>query len=577
MRDKPREILFMEAFVEKDENIKKLIKEKGKWENEILAGQLREKGERKADFSTASGIPVKRLYSPIDMAEKGFDYLKDLNFPGSYPFTRGKTPTMYRSDFWIFAQYAGFGSAEEANKRYKYLMSKGYSGLSVALDLPTQVGLDSDHDLAHGEVGKVGVAIDSFKDIEDLFDGISISKPRQISTTANSIGPVWAAMLIALGEKQGILPEKYNLRLQNDSLKEFIARGTYIFPPGPSLKFSCDVIEYFAKNSPSWFPISISGYHIREAGATAVQEVAFTMANAIAYIEEALSRGLSFEKFGPRLSVFLSSGMDLFEEIAKFRAMRRVWARIIKKRFKIDDSKLLLLNLVCFTAGSTLTAQQPYNNLMRVTIEALAAVLGGTQSLLPSSMDEALCTPTEEAVTLSLRTQQILAYETNIANTVDPLGGSYFLETLTSEIEQRVLDYLDKIEEMGGAVHAIENGFFQKEISEASFRRYQRIENEEDIVVGVNKFVHNEDTNIKLMKIDPESERRQAEKVRRVRKQRDNARVEKALVELRKSAERNGNLVPTILEAVKSYTTIGEIFDVLRDVYGEYDQSLASF
>jgi len=480
---------------------------------------------------------------------------------------------MYRSNFWIFGQYAGFGTAEETNKRYKYLMSKGYSGLSVALDLPTQVGLDSDHDLARGEVGKVGVAIDSFKDIEELFDGIPLNKPRQISTTANSIGPVWAAMLIALGEKQGVSPEKYNLRLQNDSLKEFIARGTYIFPPGPSLKFSCDVIEYFANNSPGWFRISISGYHIREAGSTALQEVAFTMANAIAYIEETLSRGLSFEKFGPQLSVFLSSGMDLFEEIAKFRAMRRVWSRIIKERFKIDDSKLLALNLVCFTAGSTLTVQQPYNNLKRVTIEALGAVLGGCQSLLPSSMDEALCTPTEKAVTLSLRTQQILAYETNIANTVDPLGGSYFVETLTSEIEERVLNYLERIDEMGGAVRAIENGFFQKEISEASFQRHQKIETGEEVVVGVNEFVHDEDPDIELMKTDPESERRQVEKVRRVRKERNNERVEKALRELRKHAERNDNLVSPILEAVKSYAAIGEICDVLRDVYGEYDQS----
>lgn len=563
--------------MEKGNKTKKLIQEKEKWENEILAGELKKTGERKPDFKTASGIPVKEIYSPIDMEEKSFDYLKDLNFPGSYPFTRGKTPTMYRSNFWIFGQYAGFGTAEEANKRYKYLMSKGYSGLSVALDLPTQVGLDSDHDLARGEVGKVGVAIDSLKDIEDLFDGISLNKPRQISTTANSMGPVWAAMLIALGKKQGVSPEKCNLRLQNDSLKEFIARGTYIFPPGPSLKFSCDVIEYFANNSPGWFPISISGYHIREAGATAVQEVAFTMANAIAYIEETLSRGLSFEKFGPQLSVFLSSGMDLFEEIAKFRAMRRVWARIIKERFKIDDSKLLALNLVCFTAGSTLTAQQPYNNLMRVTIEALASVLGGCQSLLPSSMDEALCTPTEKAVTLSLRTQQILAYETNIASTVDPLGGSYFVETLTSEIEERVLDYLEKIDEMGGAVRAIENEFFQKEIAENSFRRYQRIETGEDVVVGVNKFVHEEDPNIEIMKTDPESEKRQVEKVRRVREERDNDRVGKALGDVRKGAERNDNLVPPILEAVKSYATIGEICDVLRDVYGEYDQSLACY
>ena len=563
--------------MEKGSKMKKLIQEKEKWENEILAGELKKTGERKADFNTASGISVKRLYSPIDMEEKGFDYLRDLNFPGLYPFTRGKTPTMYRSDFWIFGQYAGLGTAGETNKRYKYLISKGYSGLSVALDLPTQVGLDSDHDLAHGEVGKIGVAIDSLKDIEDLFDGVSLDKPRQISTTANSIGPIWASMLLALGEKQGISPEKYNLRLQNDSLKEFVARGTYIFPPRLSVKFSCDVIEYFAKNYPAWIPISISGYHMREAGATAIQEVAFTMANAIVYIEETLRRGLSFEKFGPRLSVFLSSGMDLFEEVAKFRAMRRVWARIIKERFKIDDSKLLAFSLICFTTGSTLTAQQPYNNLTRVAVEALAAVLGGCQSLLPSSFDEALCTPTEKAVTLSLRTQQILAYETNIANTVDPLGGSYFVETLTCEIEERVLDYLEKIDEMGGAVCAIENGFFQKEIAEASFRRHQRVETGEDVVVGVNKFIHEEEQNIKVMKTDPESERRQVENVRRVRKERGNDSVRKALEKLRKSAERNDNLVPPILEAVKSYGTIGEICDVLRDVYGEYEQSSACY
>jgi len=559
--------------MEKDENIKKLIKEKGKWENEILAGELKKTGERKADFNTASGIPVKRLYSPIDMEEKEFDYLRDLNFPGSYPFTRGKTPTMYRSDFWIFGEYAGFGTAEEANKRYKYLMSKGSSGLAIALDLPTQVGLDSDHDLARGEVGKVGVAIDSLKDIENLFDGIPLNKLRQISSTANSIGPIYASMLIALGEKQGLRPKEYNIRLQNDSLKEYISRGTYIFPPRVALKFSCDVVEYFAKKSSTWFPITFSGYHMREAGATAVQEVAFTLANAIAYIDETLSRGLSFEEFGCQLTTLLSSGMDLFEEVAKFRAMRRLWSRIIKEKYKIDDSKLLALNFSNFTTGSTLTAQQPYNNLIRITIEALASVLGGCQFLYLSSMDEALCTPTQKAVTLALRTQQILANETNITNTVDPLGGSYFLETLTSEIEERVLDYLDKIDDMGGAVRAIENGFFQKEISEASFQRYQKIETGEDVVVGVNEFVHDEDPDIELMKTDPESERRQVEKVRRVRKERNNERVEKALGELRKRAARNDNLVSPILEAVKSYATIGEICDVLREVYGEHDQS----
>jgi len=560
----------------KDNHIEKLLKEKKKWENDILVDELEKTDERKKDFKTASDITVKRLYSPIDMEEMNFDYLKDLNFPGSFPFTRGKTPTMYRSNFWIFGQYGGFGSIKEANKRYKYLMSQGYSGLSVALDLPTQIGLDSDNDLARGEVGKVGVPIDSLQDMEELFDGINLSDPRQISATANAIGPIWGAMFIALGEKQGLTPEKYNLRIQNDCLKEFTARGTYIFPPGPSVKFSCDLIEYFAENLPSSFPITISGYHMREAGATAVQEIAFTVANAIAYIEETLKRGLSFDSFGHGLSVLLSSGMDFMEEIAKFRAMRRVWSRELKKRFKIDNSKSLALNLICFTTGSTLTAQQPYNNLMRVTIEALAAILGGGQVLLPSSMDEALCTPSQEAVTLSLRTQQILAYETNIANTVDPIGGSYFLETLTSEIEEKALGYLDKIDEIGGVIQAIENGFIQKEISEASFRRYQKIENGEDIIVGVNKFVNDEDLTIKIMKSNPEEEKRQVEKLKRLRNKRDNDRVKKTLEKLKKSAERNDNLVFPILETVKSYATIGEICDVLRDVFGEYDQSSPS-
>ena len=544
---------------------------RGRLENRD-SGHGSENEERKTVFTTASGIPVKRVYSPIDLEDTGFDYLKDLNFPGEYPFTRGKTPAMYRNNFWIFGQYAGFGTSEEANQRYKYLLSKGSSGLSVALDLPTQIGYDSDHGLARGEVGKVGVAIDSLKDIEDLFEGIPLNKPRQVSTTANAIGPIWAAMLMALGKKQGLNPEDYSLRLQNDSLKEYISRGTYIFPPGPSLKLSCDVIEYFAKNSTTWFPITISGYHIREAGATAVQELAFTVANGLAYIEETLSRGLSFRRFGPQLSVFLSSGMDLFEEVAKFRAIRRLWARVLKERFKIDDSKLLGINLVNFTTGSTLTAQQPYNNLVRITIEALASVLGGCQSLLPSSMDEALCTPTEKAVTLSLRTQQILAHEANITNTVDPLGGSYFLETLTSELEEKALDYIKRIDEMGGAVRAIENGFYQREISEASFMRHQRIESGDDVVVGVNEFVQEEDTQIEIMKSDPESEKRQVEKVKRLRKGRNNSQVGKALKEVRKTAERGDNLIPSISKAVSAYATLEEICEILREIYGEAEQ-----
>ncbi len=400
----------MGSGMKKETDIKKLTEGKEKWEREVVDREIKNTGERRTTFETTSGIPVERIYTPIDLEKRRFEYLRDLNFPGSYPYTRGKTSTMYRSNLWVFGQYAGLGRAEEANKRYKYLISKGYTGLSVALDLPTQVGLDSDHDLAHGEVGRAGVAIDSLKDIEDLFDGIPLDRPRQVSTTANSIGPIWVALILSLGEKQGISPGQYNLRLQNDCLKEYIARGTYIFPPLPSLKFSCDVIEYFAKNHPTWFPISVSGYHIREAGASAVQEIAFTMANAIAYIDETIRRGIPFTKFGPQLCVFLSSGMDLFEEVSKFRAMRRIWARILKERFKIEDARSLALNLINFTTGSTLTSQQPYNNLVRVTIEALASVLGGCQSLMPSSIDEAFCTPTEKSVTLSLRTQQILAF-----------------------------------------------------------------------------------------------------------------------------------------------------------------------
>ncbi|MFX0194648.1 MAG: methylmalonyl-CoA mutase [Candidatus Hodarchaeota archaeon] len=559
--------------MEKEMNIEKLIREKEKWEKEAVLEAIKIGSERKTTFQTTSGIPVKKLYTPIDLAEKNFDYSKDLNFPGIFPFTRGITSTMYRSNLWVFGQYAGFGTAEETNRRYKYLLSKGYTGLSVALDLPTQVGIDSDHDLAHGEVGKAGVAIDSLKDIEDLFDGIRLDRPRQVSTTANSIGPIWVALVSALGEKQGISPVNYNLRLQNDSLKEYIARGTYIFPPGPSLKISCDVIEYFAKNQPTWFPISISGYHMREAGASAIQEIAFTMANAMAYIEETIRRGVSFANFGPQLCVFLSSGMDFFEEIAKFRAMRRIWSRILKERFKIEDIGLLALNLINFTSGSTLTAQEPHNNLVRVTIEALASVLGGCQSLLPSSMDEALCTPTERAVTLSLRTQQIIAYESNITNTVDPLGGSYYLESLMSEIEERVMDYMKKIDDIGGSIAAIENGFFEKEISESAYRSQCEIEAGEKYVVGLNKFVINEDISREIMKPDPEGERRQIEKVKKLRKSRNNRKVNDLLSELKKQAREGKNLVPVIMDAVKYYATVGEICDALRSVYGEYHKS----
>jgi len=527
--------------------------------------------ERKTEFVNTSGIPIKRLYTPLDLEE--IPYLEEIGFPGNYPFTRGIQPTMYRGRFWTMRQYAGFGTAEESNKRYHYLLQQGQTGLSVAFDLPTQIGYDSDHEMAIGEVGKVGVAIDSLKDMEILFDGIPLG---QVSTsmTINAPAAILLAMYMAVAEKQGVPLSELRGTIQNDILKEYTSRGTYIFPPEPSMRIVTDIFAYCSKNLPQWNTISISGYHIREAGSTAVQEVAFTLANGIAYVEAAIKAGLDVDEFGPRLSFFFNSHLDFFEEIAKFRAARRLWAKIMKERFGAKNPRSMMVRFHTQTAGCTLTAQQPQNNIIRVAFQALAAVLGGTQSLHTNSMDEALCLPSEEAVQIALRTQQLIAYETNVSDTVDPLGGSYYIESLTDEITKRAEEYIKKIDEMGGAVKAIEKGFIQREIQDSAYRYQKEIEEGQRVVVGVNKFKVAESIKSKILRVDPRVREVQIQKLKEIRKERNNAQVNWALDRLKNAAEGKENLMPFIFEAVKAYATLGEICDVLRSVFGEYQPAV---
>lgn len=528
--------------------------------------------ERKEKFTSTSGYEIKRLYTPLDIPD--LDYEKDLGFPGMFPYTRGVQPTMYRARFWTMRQYAGFGTAEESNKRYKYLLEQGQMGLSVAFDLPTQIGYDSDDPMAEGEVGKVGVAIDSLEDMEVLFDGIPLDKVST-SMTINSTAAILLAMYIAVAEKQGVPMEKLSGTIQNDILKEYIARGTYIFPPQPSMRIITDIFDFCSKNMPKWNPISISGYHIREAGSTAVQEVAFTLADAIAYVEAAIKAGLDPNVFGQRLSFFFAAHNNFLEEIAKFRAARRLWAKIMKERFNVTNPKAMLLRFHTQTGGSTLTAQQPMNNIVRVTIQALAAVLGGTQSLHTNSYDEALGLPTEESVRIALRTQQIIAYESGVADTIDPLAGSYAIEAMTSEIEKRAMEYIEKIDQMGGMVKAIEMGYIQKEIHESAYKSQLAIENGEDIIVGVNKFQIEEDLSQKeVLKVDPELEEKQKQKLKKLKEKRDNEKVKKVLNNVKKAASSDENLMPYILEAVKAYATVGEISNALREVFGEYTETI---
>ncbi|KYK27968.1 MAG: methylmalonyl-CoA mutase [Theionarchaea archaeon DG-70-1] len=536
------------------------IKElKEKWETQQFK-------ERKKTFTTISGIPVSRLYTPIDVE---INYINDLGFPGQYPFIRGVYPTVYRGRLWTMRQYAGFATAEESNKRYRYLLSQGQTGLSVAFDLPTQIGYDSDHPLAEGEIGKTGVAIDTLKDVEILFDQIPLDKVST-SMTINSPASVLLAMYIVLAEKQNVPKDKIAGTIQNDILKEYIARGTYIFPPEPSMRIITDIFEYCSQNTPRFNTISISGYHIREAGSTAVQEVAFTLANAITYVEAAIKKGLNVDTFAPRLSFFFNAHIDLFEETAKFRAARRLWARIMKERFNAEDPKSMMLRFHTQTAGCSLTAQQPENNIVRTTLEALAAVLGGTQSLHTNSMDEALALPSEKAVRIALRTQQILAHESGVVNTVDPLAGSYFIEELTQTIEEQAQDYIKKIDSMGGMLKAIEKGFVQREIQESSYRYQKEVESNQRTVVGLNEYVMDETITIDLLKVDPQVEKKQKEQLHHVKTTRDNPKVQTALNALQKGAEQDQNVMPLIVEAVKYYATIGEICNVFRDVFGEY-------
>lgn len=533
--------------------------EKEKWETQEFK-------EHKENFTTISKVPVDRLYTPADVS---IDYLDDLGFPGEYPFTRGVYNTMYRGRLWTMRQYAGFATAEESNKRYRYLLSQGQTGLSVAFDLPTQIGYDSDHPLAEGEIGKTGVAIDTLQDVEILFNKIPLDKVST-SMTINSPAAMLLAMYIVLAERQGVPKEKIAGTIQNDILKEYIARGTYIFPPEPSMRIITDIFEYCSENTPRFNTISISGYHIREAGSTAAQEVAFTLANAIAYVDAAVSAGLTVDTFAPRLSFFFNAHIDLFEEIAKFRAARRLWARIMKERFHAENFKSMRLRFHTQTAGCSLTAQQPENNIIRTTLEALAAVLGGTQSLHTNSMDEALALPSEKAVRIALRTQQILAHESGTANTVDPLAGSYFIEELTTTIEDKAHDYITKIDSLGGVLKAIETGFVQKEILESSYNYQKDVESGKRTVVGVNQYTIDEEITMDILKVDPETERKQKERLQNVKNTRDTPKVEKALQNLKEAAETDENLMPLIVEAAKHYATIGEMCGVLREVFGEY-------
>jgi methylmalonyl-CoA mutase N-terminal domain/subunit len=541
------------------------------WEHEVLEPVLRRYPERRDRFETGSGIEVERVYTP---KKAEIDYVEDLGFPGQYPFTRGVYPTMYRGRLWTMRQYAGYATAEESNRRYKYLLSQGQTGLSVAFDLPTQIGYDSDHPLAEGEVGKVGVAIDSLEDMEALFEGIPLDKVST-SMTINAPAAILLAMYIAVAKKQGIDPQVLQGTIQNDILKEYVARGTYIFPPKPSMRLITDVFSYCKDNLPRWNTISISGYHIREAGATAVQEVAFTFANAIAYVEAAIKAGLNVDEFADRISFFFNAHNDFLEEVAKFRAARRLWARIMKERFAAREPSSWMLRFHTQTAGCTLTAQQPDNNVVRVTLQALAAVLGGTQSLHTNSRDEALSLPTEKSVQIALRTQQIIAQESGVANTIDPLAGSYYIEALTNEIERKAQEYIENIDGMGGALIAIERGFVQREIQESAYRYQLEVEEGARAVVGVNRFTIEEKVSLRRLKVDPAVREQQIERLQALREWRDGYKVRNLLTLLRKTAQGKENVLPIILECVETYATLGEICGVLREVFGEYKPTLA--
>ena len=542
---------------------------KSKWLETTHAKAVKKAPERRHRFETSSGIVLDPVYTAADV-KPGLE--ERLGMPGAYPFTRGVQPTMYRGRFWTMRQYAGFGTAEESNKRYRYLLASGQTGLSVAFDLPTQMGRDSDHPRALGEVGKVGVAIDSIRDMGTLLDGIPLGEVST-SMTINATAGILLALYQVIGERQGVAPADLQGTIQNDILKEYAARGTYIYPPEPSLRLITDIFAYTAKVMPKWNPISISGYHIREAGSTAVQEVAFTLGDGIAYVEAAVKAGLDVDAFAGRLSFFFNAHNNLLEEVAKFRAARRLWARIVKERFQAKDPRSMMLRFHTQTAGSMLTAQQPDNNIVRVTLQALAAVLGGTQSLHTNSRDEALGLPTEESVRIALRTQQIVANESGAADVIDALGGSYHIEALTDEIEAKADEYLTKIDEMGGMVQAISRGYVQREIQEAAYTWQRRVESKDQVVVGVNAY-KSEDPAVPVLRVDPALEQQQVARLQALRKERNNGAATAAVEAVRSGAKGKENLMPLIVAAVKASATLGEISDALRDVFGEYRENV---
>src|SRR5579885_1435642 len=548
------------------EAVARVAEERRAWEATAVASATKRIPER-ANVTTQSGMPIKRLYTPEDGAH--LDYERDLGMPGEYPYTRGVQPTMYRGKPWTMRMFAGFGTAEETNERFKYLLKEGQMGLSVAFDMATLYGYDHDHEMALGEFGKCGVAVSSLADMEILFDGIPLDKVTT-SMTINSPAPAIWAMYIAAAEKQGVPMEKLGGTLQNDILKEYIAQKEFLFPPEPSMRLVIDTIEFGTRHMPRWNTVSISGYHIREAGATAVQELAFTLSDGLAYVDGTLARGLKIDEFAPRLSFFFDVHNDFFEEIAKFRAGRRIWARLMRERYGAKDPRSWLLRTHAQTAGVSLTAQQPDNNIVRTTIQALAAVLGGTQSLHTNSLDEALALPTERAALIALRTQQIIASESGVVNTVDPLGGSYFVEALTDKMEQEALDYINRIDSLGGVLACIQNGFFQREIAESAYRFQQEVDLHKRVIVGVNDYVMDEDIKVPTLYIDYEGEKAQIERLHRIRRERDNTAVQRALDNLRRVSEGTENTMPAIIEAVKVYATLGEIMDVFRAVFGEY-------
>ena len=542
---------------------------KQNWEKNTLKKTLEKSPERQERFITTSSRPIARLYSPTDFAD--YDYERELGFPGEYPYTRGVYPTMYRGRLWTMRMFSGFGTAEQTNERFRYLLKQGQTGLSVAFHLPTIQGLDSDDPMSKGEIGVCGVAIDSLADMEILFSKIPLDKVTT-SMTINAPAAVLLCFYIAAAEKQGVASTQIGGTIQNDILKEYQAQKTWIFPPEPSMRIITDILQFCTKKVPRWNTISISGYHIREAGSTAVQELAFTLANGLTYVQAGIDAGLNIDDFAPRLSFFFDSHLDLFEEVAKFRAARRIWAREMKERFGAKDKRSYLLRFHTQTAGVSLTAQQPENNIIRTTIQALAAVLGGTQSLHTNSMDEAWALPTAKAATIALRTQQIIAHESGVANTIDPLGGSYFIEALTNEMEEEAYKYFDRIDKLGGVVESIKKGFFQREIADAAFRYQRETEENERIIVGVNDYITEDRLEIPVLKINPEVERTQLARLQKTRKTRNNKKLEELINQLQTAAKGTDNLLPHILAAVREYATVGEICNALREVYGEYSE-----